>query len=146
VRGPLRAPRWTFYSDPQLTRSQIISLLAGGSLDSVQNNERRGGTQNDLLMQGGAIVAQTVGGRVGLDNVGVESDLNNSTSVVFGKYLSDRLFVSYGISLAEAINTIKMRWTIGKGFTFKTEAGKARSADIELTLKKGRKKKEEEKK
>jgi translocation and assembly module TamB len=146
VRGPLRAPRWTFYSDPQLTRSQIISLLAGGSLDSVQDNQRPGGTQNDLLMQGGAIVAQTVGGRVGLDNVGVESDINNSTSVVFGKYLSDRLYVSYGISLAEAINTIKMRWTMGKGWTFKTEAGKARSADIELTLKKGKKKKEEEEK
>jgi hypothetical protein len=38
-----------------------------------------------------------------------------------------------------------MRWTIGKGFTFKTEAGKARSADIEYTLKKGKKKEEQKK-
>ncbi len=54
----------------------------------------------------------------------METDINNATSVVLGKYLSDRLYVSYGISLAEAINTFKMRWTIGKGWTIKTEAGK----------------------
>ncbi len=82
-------------------------------------------------------------------DIGVESSLGDTevgsdTSLVLGKYLSPRLYVSYGISLAEAIDTFKMRWTLGKGWTIKTEAGRARSADIVYTFKKG--KKETEKK
>jgi translocation and assembly module TamB len=101
----------------------------------VQNSNRAGAARNDLLAQGGAILAQRLGTRVGVDDVGIESDLSNDTSLVLGKYLSPRIYVSYGISLAEAINTLKMRFTIGDRWTIKTEAGQARSADIVYTLK-----------
>src|SRR6202035_636739 len=37
VRGTLRTPRMTFFSDPEVSQSQIVSLLlAGGSLESLQ--------------------------------------------------------------------------------------------------------------
>ena len=42
----------------------------------------------------------------------MESDLSNETSLVLGKYLSPRLYMSYGISLTESINTVKMRYTL----------------------------------
>jgi translocation and assembly module TamB len=150
VRGTLRNRQITFFSDSELSQSQIASLiLAGGSVDSVQNNQRPGAARNELLTQGGAILAQRVGSSIGVDDIGVESslgdtDVGSDTSLVLGKYLSPRLYVSYGISLAEAIDTFKMRWTLGKGWTIKTEAGRARSADIVYTFKKG--KKEAEKK
>jgi len=38
------------------------------------------------------------------------------------------------VGLAEAINTIKMRYTIGDHWTIKTEAGAARSADLVFTV------------
>ncbi|MET0282692.1 MAG: translocation/assembly module TamB domain-containing protein [Steroidobacteraceae bacterium] len=138
VRGALRAPRLTFYSEPSIPQSQIASLiLAGGSLESVQDTQRSGAARNDLLAQGGAILAQRVGSRVGVDDVGIESDpANTDSSLVLGKYLSPRLYISYGISLAEAINTLKLRYTIGDRWTIKTEAGRARSADIVYTFKK----------
>jgi translocation and assembly module TamB len=137
VRGSLRAPRLTFYSEPSIPQSQIASLiLAGGSLESVQNSDRPGAARNDLLAQGGAILAQRVGSQVGIDDVGIESSMTNDTSLVLGKYLSPRLYISYGVSLAEAINTLKLRYTIGDRWTIKTEAGKARSADIVYTFKK----------
>ncbi len=137
VRGPLRTPRLTFYSEPQLSQSQIASLiLAGGSLESVQDATQPGAARNEMLAQGGAILAQRVGSHVGVDDVGIESDpLDSNTSLVLGKYLSPRLYISYGISLAEAINTLKLRYTIGDRWTIKTEAGQARSADIVYTLK-----------
>ena len=53
---------------------------------------------------------------------------------MLGRYLSPRIYISYGISLAEAINTLKLRYTIGDRWTIKTEAGKARSADIVYTV------------
>jgi translocation and assembly module TamB len=135
VRGSLRAPRMTFFSDPPVAQSQIVSLLlAGGSLDSVQNSNDPGARNKLLLQQGSAMLFQQFGNRVGIDDVSVESNLNNDTSLVLGRYLSPRLYVSYGISLAEAINTIKMRYTIGDHWTIKTEAGTARSADLVYTI------------
>jgi translocation and assembly module TamB len=142
VRGPLKGPRRvTLFSEPAgLASSQITSLLVGGgTLESVQDRERPGGARNDILMQATAIAGQNLGPRVGIDDVGVESDINNDTSLVLGKQLSTRLYISYGISLAEAINTFKARLTLGKGWTLKTESGKARSADIVYTFKKGKK-------
>ncbi|MBS0386963.1 MAG: translocation/assembly module TamB domain-containing protein [Proteobacteria bacterium] len=139
VRGTLRAPRMTFFSDPPVSQSQIVSLLlAGGSLESVQSNadpaQRSNEARNNMLLQGSALLFQQFGGKVGLDDVSVESGLNNDTSLVLGRYLSPRLYVSYGISLAEAINTIKMRYTIGDHWTIRTEAGTARSADLFYTI------------
>lgn len=140
VRGTLRSPRMTFFSDPEVAQSQIVSLLlAGGSLESVQNstdpNERANAGRSDLLLQGGAILAQQIGGRYDIE-AGVEQDLTNETSLVLGRYLSPRLYVSYGIGLAEALNTIKMRYTIGDRWTIKTEAGTQRSADMVFTIEK----------
>ena len=137
VRGNLRAPRMTFFSEPAIPQSQIVSLiLAGGSLESVQNSSKQGAARNDMLAQGGAILAQQFGSKVGIEDIGVESDLSNESALVLGKYLSPRLYVSYGIGLAEAINTVKLRYTVGDHWTIKTESGKARSADLVYTIQK----------
>jgi translocation and assembly module TamB len=135
VRGTLRTPRMTFYSEPSLPQSQIVSLiLAGGSLESAQDSEKAGAGRNALLAQGGAILAQQIGQRVGIEDVSIEQNLANETSLVLGRYLSPRLYVSYGISLAEAINTVKMRYALNDRWTIKTEAGKDRSADVVFTI------------
>jgi translocation and assembly module TamB len=127
VRGSLRSPRLTFFSEPSIPQSQIVSLiLAGGTLESAQAANRQGtpGARNELIGQGAAILAQQIGTRVGIEDVSIESNLDNETSLVLGKYLSPRLYVSYGISLTESINTIKMRYTI---------SDKERSADLVYT-------------
>jgi translocation and assembly module TamB len=142
VRGTLAQPRMTFFSEPVASQSQIISLLiAGGSIQSLQasNSTATGGNAasnaagKDMLAQGSAILAQQFGQKIGAD-VSVESNLNNDTSLVLGRYLSPRLYLSYGISLAEAINTIKMNYTINDKWAIRTEAGQSRSADIVYTL------------
>lgn len=135
VRGTLRAPRMTFFSEPSLPQSQIVSLiLAGGSLESAQDSDRAGAGRNALLAQGGAILAQQLGSKIGIEDVGIEQNLANETSLVLGKYLSPRLYVSYGISLAEAINTLKMRYTLNDKWTIKTESGREQSAEIVYTI------------
>jgi len=137
VRGTLRAPRMTFYSEPAISQSQIASLLlAGGSLESVQGSSEPGAARNDLLAQGGAIIGQRFGSHVGIDEVSIESNLDSQTSLVLGRYLSPRLYIGYGISLSEAINTLKLRYTIGDRWTFRTEAGEEQSADIVFTIRK----------
>jgi translocation and assembly module TamB len=135
VRGTLREPRMTFFSEPSLPQSQIVSLiLAGGSLESAQDSQRGGAGRNALLAQGGAILAQQLGSRIGIEDVGIEQTLNNETSLVLGKYLSPRLYVSYGISLAEAINTLKMRYTLNDKWTIRTESGREQIAEVVYTI------------
>ena len=141
VRGTLLQPRLSFYSEPSLPQSQILSLiLAGGSLSSntvTQGPTRQNsGGGSELLAQGGAILAQQLGEKVGLEDVSVESNLDNETSLVLGKYLSPRLYVSYGISLAESINTLKMRYSLNDHWTVRSEVGEARGADLVYTIEK----------
>jgi translocation and assembly module TamB len=137
VRGTLTQPRLTFFSEPSLPQSQILSLiLAGGSLETAQGRTSNGQTGNELLAQGSAILAQQLGARVGIEDVALESDLDNQTSLVLGKYLSPRLYVSYGISFTEQLNTLKLRYTLSDRWTIKTEMGQARGADLVYTIEK----------
>jgi len=137
VRGKLRNPQLSFFSDPSLPQSQIVSVLvAGGTIESLQKSgtQQVGQARNELLAQGGAIVAQQLGARLGVEDVGLESDTLNQTSLVLGKFLNPRLYVSYGISLSEALNTVKLRYTLSDHWTIKTEAGENRSTDLVFTI------------
>ena len=78
------------------------------------------------------------GSEVGIEDVALESDLSNETSLVLGKYLSPRLYVSYGISLAEAINTLKLRYTIDDHWTPQDRVGPAPRAPTSTTRSAGR--------
>jgi translocation and assembly module TamB len=139
VRGTLQEPRLTFFSDPSMTQSQIMSyLLTGKSVDSITGAETKSisAASDSLALQGGGFLASQLGRRIGIEEVGVESTVNSAgeanTALVLGKFLSPRLFISYGISLTESINTLKLRYTISDKWVLKTEAGENQSADIEF--------------
>jgi translocation and assembly module TamB len=130
VRGTLTQPRISFFSDPPLPQSQVASLiLGGGSLQSAQN------PNNAAIGQGAALLAAQLGPHVGVPDVSLETDpIANETSLVLGRYLSPRLYVSYGVSLTEQLNTFKMRYTLGDHWTIRTELGQARGADLVYSI------------
>jgi translocation and assembly module TamB len=141
VRGTLQEPRLTFFSDPSMPQTQIVSyLLTGKSSDALQGPETASvrSMQDSVAMQGGGLLASQIGRRVGLDAVGVESSVNSAgesdSSLVLGKFLSPRLFISYGISLTESINTLKLRYSLSERWLFRSESGENQSADIEFTV------------
>lgn len=141
VRGTLRAPRLTFFSDPSMPQTSIVSyLLVGKPIDDMQNSDRAtmSSARDTLSVQGGGVLASQLGRRLGLDEVGVESSTGTSgqsnQALVLGKFLSPRLFISYGISLTESINTLKLRYTITDKWILKVEAGENQSADAEYTI------------
>ena len=139
VRGTLREPRLSFFSDPPISQTQIVSLLvAGGTLESLQSDAvaQVSHSRSQILAQGGAILASELGAQLGLEDITVESNRQNQTSLVLGKYLSPRLYVSYGVSLTESINTVKAQYTLGDHGTIKTEAGENRGADMVCTVEK----------
>jgi translocation and assembly module TamB len=139
VRGTLLRPQISFYSDPPMSQSEIASMIiVGRTLDDVQDSQLgqagSADTRTALTAQGSALLAGQLGRYVGIDDVAVEAGANNDTSVVIGKFLSPRLYVSYGVSLTEAINTLKLRYTIGDRWVIRMESGVRQSADIEYSI------------
>ena len=124
-----------------MPQTQIVSyLLTGKSMSSMGSSDTTtmNSARETLAFQGGGLLASQLGRRLGLEEVGVESSTDSAgesnTSLVLGKFLSPRLFISYGISLTESINTLKLRYTISDRWIFKTEAGENQSADLEYTI------------
>ncbi len=141
VRGTLQAPRLTFFSDPSMPQTQIVSyLLIGKPLNATAaaDSENMTAASDTLALQGGGFLASQLGRRLGLEEVGVENYINSAgeanPSLVLGKFLSPRLFISYGISLTESINTLKLRYTISDRWILRTESGEAQSADLEYMI------------
>jgi translocation and assembly module TamB len=137
VRGTLMQPRVSFFSEPSLPQAEIVSLiLSGGSLESAQNRDHAGGAGNEAIYQGGAVLLQQLGSQVGIEDVGVQTDRynTNDTSLVLGKYLSPRLYVSYGVSLTEELQVLKLRYSLGDHWAVNTEVGQARGADLEFSI------------
>ncbi len=137
VRGRLRRPQLTLYSEPPLPQPQIASLLiVGRTLDSLQDPDRDSldAERATLVAQGGALLAGELGRHVGLDEVGVAEDAESGAALVLGKFLSPRLYISYGISLVDEINTLKLRYTIGDRWVISAEAGRQSATDIEYRI------------
>ncbi len=133
ARGPLRRPQLTLFSEPSLPQAQIASMLIVGR-SSIQGDP---GAPDDGVSgteQGGAILAGQLGKYVGLDDVGLTQDADAGSQLVLGKYLSPRLYVSYGISLVDEINTLKLRYTIGDRWVISAESGQESAGDIEYRI------------
>jgi len=133
ARGPLRKPQLTLYSEPSLPQAQIASMLIVGR-SSIQGDPGASDSSLSATEEGGAFLAGQFGKYVGLDDIGVTEDADTGTELVLGKYLSPRLYVSYGISLVEEINTLKLRYTIGDRWTITAESGLEQAIDIEYRI------------
>jgi translocation and assembly module TamB len=66
--------------------------------------------------------------------VTVERTDTEDTSVSLGKFLSPKRVVNYGVSIAEAINTIKLRYTLNARWSVQAEAGLEQSAEVKYKI------------
>jgi len=153
VRGSLSRPFISISSTPAMSTNEALSyLLTGRSLNTLQSGEASSVNRaaSNLALSGGGLLLGGIGSRLGLDEVSMEQTQTSTrtgtgtgtgattgttdTSVVFGKFLSPQLFISYGVSIAEAINTIKLRYTINEKWALKAEAGLVQGGDIEYKI------------
>jgi translocation and assembly module TamB len=55
---------------------------------------------------------------------------------VLGKYLSPRLYVSYGIGITQAVSGLMTRYILNEHWTIRGQAGKVNSSDLVYTIEK----------
>ncbi|MDH3400138.1 MAG: translocation/assembly module TamB domain-containing protein [Chromatiales bacterium] len=134
VGGTLSEPTLTMFSSPSMPQSEIVAYLLTGKpmtdLDSA-SGQRASAAGDALALAGGNLLTGEIGARVGLDEVALSSDIDTGNEeLVLGKHLSPDLYVSYGIGLYEAINTLRIRYQINERLSLRSESGVTKSLDI----------------
>ena len=91
-------------------------------------------------MKGGNLLAKKIAARFGLEEARIESTGGlKEASVVVGKYLSPRLYVTYGLGLFEPVSTFKIRYLLSREWSLQAEqSGTATGADILYSIERGK--------
>jgi translocation and assembly module TamB len=125
VTGRATAPRADVWSDPSMSQSEAMSyLVLGRSLSNASSDEADQVTAAaSALSAGSGILASQLGAKLGFDDAGVSQSRTLGGSVVgFGKYLSPKLYVSYGVSLIGSGSVLTLKYLLGRGFDAEVES------------------------
>jgi translocation and assembly module TamB len=125
VTGRASHPQASVWSDPATDQSQALAYLAlGRPLSSASGDEsQRLDAASAALSAGGSLIASQLGSHLGLDDAGVmESRALGGSVIGVGKYLSPRLYVSYGVSLLGTGQVLTLKYLLRAGFDIEIES------------------------
>jgi len=126
VSGTAQRPILTVFSNPVMEQSDALSyLVTGKPLSQVKGGEGDmvGAAAQALGSAAGDLLAKSVGSKLGVDDIGVASDeaLGGSSAFTVGKYLSPRLYLSYGVGLFEPGEVITLRYRFSRRWNFEAQ-------------------------
>lgn len=143
LRGTLRKPEFSVFSNPPMSESEIMSYLVLGRPASTGSGSEQSALASAALllgMQKGTNVAGDLGKKLTLDDAYIDAGSSvEETSFVAGKYLSAKLYVSYAAGLFEHTNTFRTRYSLTSKWTLQTESGTdATSTDLMYWFERGK--------
>jgi translocation and assembly module TamB len=140
----LEEPDFTLFSEPPMTQQEQLSyLVLGRSLQEAPEGESSALAQASLALgvKGGNFLAENIGGNLGVDEftirsgsgeAGAESDPSDA-ALVIGKYLSPKLYLSYGVGLFNPVSV-----EINRRLQLLTESSsEGTGADLVYTFERG---------
>jgi len=135
ARGSMRKPDFSLFSEPGMSQSDQLSwLVLGRPLESDTASEDRNSMNQAAIMLGlggGLALTEEYGEKLGIDEIAIESDPDdeaNQASLLVGKYLSPKLFVSYGVGIFEPVSTLRFRYALGSKWKLIGESSALRSS------------------
>jgi len=138
ARGTLDRPQIELFSSPAMGQTDVLSyLILGRPIENASSEEGQAMAKAALALglTGGDRLARSLRERFGLDEMRVDSNVGgDQASLVLGRYLTPKLYVSYGIGLIEAFNTFIVRYQISERWQLKAESGEYHSADLVFTI------------
>jgi translocation and assembly module TamB len=126
ISGTAQRPILTVFSNPVMAQSDALSyLVTGKPLAQVKGGEGDlvSAAAQTLGSAAGNLLAKRIGARLGVDDIGVSSSaaLNGSSAFSVGKYLSPRLYLSYGVGLFEHGQVITLRYRLSQRWNFEAQ-------------------------
>ncbi|MEW9572451.1 translocation/assembly module TamB domain-containing protein [Rhodanobacter sp. Si-c] len=127
ISGTAQRPVLTVFSNPLMEQSDALSyLITGKPLSQVKGGEgdMLGAAAQALGSAAGNLLAKSIGSKIGVDDIGVSSNeaLGGNSAFTVGKYLSPRLYLSYGVGLFEPGEVITLRYRLNHRWNFEAQS------------------------
>lgn len=129
MAGTAKAPEISIFSDPPVSQADALSyLLVDRPLDRIAPWGT--GDESDVMQDAmrslgnavGGLLAQNVGERLGIDELAVRDDAMIGGAVLtIGRYLSPRLYLSYGVGLFEPGEVVTLRYRLRQGLVVQAQ-------------------------
>ena len=124
VRGTALVPVLTVFSKPSMEQSESLSyLITGKPLSGLTSGEgdMLGSAARALGSASGDLLAKGIGARTGME-VGVsDSSALGGSAFTVGKYLSPKLYLSYGVGLFVPGEVVTLKYLFNKRWNFEAQ-------------------------
>ena len=124
VRGTALVPVLTVFSTPAMEQSEALSyLITGKPLSGLKSGEgdMLGSAARALGSASGDLLAKGIGARTGME-VGVsDSTALGGSAFTVGKYLSPKLYLSYGVGLFVPGEVVTLKYLFNKRWNFEAQ-------------------------
>ncbi len=125
VSGRATAPQASVWSNPASSQPEALAYLTLGRPLSTLSGDQRGdlNAANAALTAGGGMLASQLATKIGLEDAGVVQSRALGGSVFgFGKQLSPRMYVGYGVSLLGTGQVLTLKYLLDHGFDIEIES------------------------
>ena len=139
MNGTLRNIRSQLFSTPTLPDGDIIAvLITGRPFAEIGNNEDSNalvGAITNLGINQSQSLTNQIRNQLGLDTLAITSGGNvTNSSLTFGKYLTPRIFLRYGLGLFETESTLAVDYTLTDRVKLEAQSGTEQSIDLTYTV------------
>ena len=107
-----------------MSQSEALSyLVLGRGLSTASSDEtQQVSAASAALSAGSSLIASQIGAKLGLDEAGVSESSTVGSDVGFGKYLSPKLYVDYGVSMVGSGSVLTLKYLLSRGFDVEAES------------------------
>ncbi|HVF34505.1 MAG TPA: translocation/assembly module TamB domain-containing protein, partial [Candidatus Saccharimonadia bacterium] len=127
IEGTAKAPVLTVFSEPAMEQGNALSyLVTGRPLRSLsgEDGDTVGMAARALGTATGDLLAKSIGAKMGVDDIGVaESDALGGAAFTVGKYLSPRLYLSYGVGVFDPGQVVTLRYQLTEKWELEANSG-----------------------
>jgi translocation and assembly module TamB len=133
LSGTLLAPVPTVYSDPAMSEANALSYLRFGRPLTATDGTETATLESMALslgLQQALPAMQNVGESIGLDELTIATTELDAGSLMAGKYLSPKVYMSYTYGLFNRLGGFLLRYDINDRFSLETRSGDEKSMDL----------------
>ena len=133
LSGTLLAPIPTVYSDPAMSEANALSYLRFGRPLTASDDTETATIEAMALslgLQQALPGIQRVGESIGLDELTIATTELDAGSLMAGKYLSPKVYMSYTYGLFNRLGGFLLRYDINDRFSLETRSGDEKSMDL----------------
>lgn len=134
IGGYAQDIRSELFSDPAMSPTDTMAILITGKAPSQMNQDDANQVMNAATALGisqSAGISNTLKETFGLDVVSLQGgESYTESSLVVGKYLSPKLFVSYVQNLFTPAGAVQLEYSLTDNLGLKAESGKEQSIDL----------------